>query len=194
MGRRHVTALRASGFDVVGICDNNPEALTSAGEALSIPTHAQFVKPEQLRRLQPDCVVVATTAPSHCQLTCLAADAGVRYILCEKPMAVSLAECDTMIEVADHAGATLAINHQMRFMERFLETLRIVRSENLGAGSMTVVAGNFGLGLTDALFRGIPHDKLNARAKSPLGCRLFACRTRADARSRSRRHGPREHR
>jgi predicted dehydrogenase len=148
MGRRHVAALRAGGFDVVGICDNNPNVLTSAGEVLSIPTHAQFVKPEQLLRLQPDCVVVATTAPSHCQLTCLAANAGVRYILCEKPMATSLAECDTMIELADHAGAKLAINHQMRFMERFLEPLRIVRSEHFGGlGSMTVVAGNFGLAM-----------------------------------------------
>ncbi len=148
MGRRHVAALRAGGFDVVGIADTDPEALTSAGAALSMPRHAQFVKPEQLLTLQPDCVVIATTAPSHCQLTCLAADAGVRYILCEKPMAVSLAECDTMIEVAAHAGATLAINHQMRFMERFLEPLRIVKSEDFGGlGSMTVVAGNFGLAM-----------------------------------------------
>jgi len=136
------------GFDVVGICDKNPNVLAAVGHDLSIPAEMQFVEPEFLLRLQPDCVVVATTAPSHCELTCRAAEAGARFILCEKPMAVSLAECDMMIEVAELSSATLAINHQMRFMERFIEPLRIVQSEGFGGlASMVVVAGNFGLAM-----------------------------------------------
>ena len=39
-----------------------------------------------LARTRPDCVVVATTAPTHAQYTSAAAEAGVQLILCEKPM------------------------------------------------------------------------------------------------------------
>ena len=83
---------------------------------------------------------------SHCAYTSLAAEAGARYILCEKPMGVSLAECDRMMEVCSRHGTRLAVNHQMRFMEQYTASKRIVQSEAFGGlSSVTVVAGNFGM-------------------------------------------------
>jgi predicted dehydrogenase len=97
---------------------------------------------------RPECVIVATTADSHCALTCRAAERGARYILVEKPMAVSLAECDRMIEVCERHGAKLAVNHQMRFMEQYTEPKRLSATDAYGGlTSMTVVAGNFGFAM-----------------------------------------------
>jgi predicted dehydrogenase len=63
-------------------------------------------------------------------------------------MAVSLAECDKMLEVCAHYGTELAVNHQMRFMEQYTEPKRLVHSEAFGGlSSVTVVAGNFGMAM-----------------------------------------------
>ena len=63
-------------------------------------------------------------------------------------MAVSLAECDRMIDMCARHGSKLAVNHQMRFMEQYREPKRIVQSEEFGGlSSITVIAGNFGVAM-----------------------------------------------
>ena len=150
MGRRHVQVIRDLGLELVGVCDQSTEALALTGEEHGVPVEQQFTDASALlEHTNPECVIVATTAPSHCPLTCLAAEMGARYILCEKPMAVSLAECDRMIEVCKQNSVKLAINHQMRFMQLYTEPKRIVQSEAFGGlCSVTVVAGNFGMAMT----------------------------------------------
>jgi len=131
------------------MCDPNPEALGQAAKEFRISPEYQFTEFGTLmKKAKPECVIVATTAPTHSSSTCQAAEAGAKYILCEKPMAVSLAECDRMIEVCKRRGARLAINHQMRFMEQYTEPKRVVQSKAFGGlTSVTVVAGNFGLAM-----------------------------------------------
>lgn len=147
MGRRHAEALRLAGLRVAGIYDKNPEALRAAVEHGHIPPDRCFADAgEMLAVARPQCVIVATTAPSHSFYTCLAAGAGARYILCEKPMAVSLRECDQMVEVCRAREVRLAVNHQMRFMDHYREAKRIVQGTEFGGlSSVTVVAGNMGM-------------------------------------------------
>ncbi len=149
MGRRHIQVARSLQFEVVGICDQNSEALRLAAQEYGLTDRQQFINlRDLLEQAQPECVVISTTAPTHCEFTCLAAESGVRYILCEKPMAVSLLQCQQMIEVCRANNVSLAINHQMRFMEQYLEPKRIVQSEAFGGlSSVTVVAGNFGMAM-----------------------------------------------
>lgn len=149
MGRRHVQAARTLGLEIVGVVDTSEEALQTTVREEGVATDRLFTGFEALlRTTRPECVIVATTAPTHCEYTCMAAEAGVKHILCEKPMAVSLAECDRMIETCDRHGARLAVNHPMRFMERYTEPKRIIRSEAFGGlSSVTVSAGNFGLAM-----------------------------------------------
>ncbi len=76
------------------------------------------------------------------------ARAGARFVLCEKPMATSLRDCDRMIEACGSRGTRLAVNHQMRFMPQYTEPKRIVESPAFGGlSSVTVVAGNLGLAM-----------------------------------------------
>jgi predicted dehydrogenase len=149
MGQRHLQVARDLSLEVAGICDQNPETLSLVGREQGIPAERQFTDVATLlEKTRPECVIIATTAPTHSSYTCLAAEAGARYILCEKPMAVSLAECDRMIDVCRHNNAKLAINHQMRFMEQYTEPKRILQGEDFGGlKSVTVVAGNFGMAM-----------------------------------------------
>jgi predicted dehydrogenase len=134
---------------VAGICDTSSDALAQAARDQGVSKDALFTDwREMFDRLAPECVIIATTAPSHCDLTCAASEAGARWVLCEKPMAISLSQCDRMIDVCRRHGTALAINHQMRFMEQYTVPKEIIDSPEFGElRSVTVVAGNFGLSM-----------------------------------------------
>jgi len=149
MGRRHAEAAQHLGLHLAAISDIREEALAETGDKFGIPKEGRFTTVEELlARTRPECVIVATTAPAHSPYVCLAAKAGVRFVLCEKPMAVSLQQCDEMLDVCHAHGVRLAINHQMRFMPHYQEAHRIVESEEFGGlTSGAVVGGNCGLAM-----------------------------------------------
>src|SRR5262249_5640589 len=94
-----------------------------------------------------------TTADSHCHYVRLAATSGANYILCEKPMACSIQDCEEMVAVCESKGAKLAINHPMRYMPSYTLPKRIVQSEDFGGLlSMTVIGGNFGMAMNGTHF------------------------------------------
>lgn len=149
MGQRHIQVARDLELELVGICDQNPETLFAVGNEYGLAPERQFTDVAALlQQTQPECVIIATTAPTHSSYTCLAAEAGARYILCEKPMATSLADCERMIDACRRNNTKLAINHQMRFMEQYTEPKRILQGADFGGlKSVTVVAGNFGMAM-----------------------------------------------
>ncbi|MSS71574.1 MAG: Gfo/Idh/MocA family oxidoreductase [Candidatus Latescibacteria bacterium] len=61
----------------------------------------------------------------------IAAKAG-KHILVEKPMAVSLQECDHMIAAAEAAKVTLMVGQVLRFREVNREARRLIRSGAIG--------------------------------------------------------------
>jgi predicted dehydrogenase len=147
MGLRHLQVLRDLGLEIAAAADVQEQARVKAATELGLPSAAMFADArEMLARVGPELVIVATTAPSHADLVCQAAESGARAILCEKPMAVSLAQCDRMIEACAASGTRLAVNHQMRFMEQYTKPKAIVNLPSFGGlSSVTVVAGNFGI-------------------------------------------------
>ena len=149
MGRRHLQVAKNLNFDIEGLFDPMPDSVRLAQEEQRLPSSAIFGSVEQmLNEIKPQAIVIASTAPSHCEYVVQAAKAGVRYILCEKPMATSIEECNQMIEVCAEHGAHLAINHQMRFMEQYTEVKELAQSDAMGGlRSITVAGSNFGLAM-----------------------------------------------
>ncbi len=62
----------------------------------------------------PDVVAICTPHDLHEPMTRAAARAGV-HVLCEKPMARNVGECDAMIAACAQAGVTLGVTFQGRF-------------------------------------------------------------------------------
>ena len=60
-----------------------------------------------------DAVYIGTTNDLHAERTIAAARAG-KHVLCEKPLAMTLAEAEAMIEACSEAGVVLATNHHLR--------------------------------------------------------------------------------
>lgn len=148
MGRRHMEVVRGLDLDLIGIADLSQDNLSAAGDALGLVSDRCFVDAARLFDLKPELVVIATTAPSHLPYVVNAAKAGARFILCEKPMATSLADCDTMLAACAQTGTKLAVNHQMRFMDQYRITRDLVLSDAIGGlSSVTVIGGNFGMAM-----------------------------------------------
>jgi len=149
MGRRHLRVAKNLGFDIVGVFDPLPESIRLAKEEEGISDDIVFDSVEaMLMAPKPEAIVIASTAPSHCKYVREAAKSGVRYILCEKPMAISIDECNQMIAACTEHGASLAINHQMQFMEQYTRVKHLINSPEMGElRSITVAGSNFGLAM-----------------------------------------------
>ena len=104
----------------------------------------------RIRRLprQVDAVYIALPNSMHAEYTIRAARAGV-HVLCEKPMAVTVEECDAMIDACRRHRVKLMIAYRLHFEEINLGVIDLVRKGRIGAPkffnssfSLTVRAGN----------------------------------------------------
>jgi hypothetical protein len=62
----------------------------------------------------------------------MVAEAGVPRIFCEKPMATSLTDCGTMINVCERHGVRLALNHARRWSPRWRAVRDLLASGRVG--------------------------------------------------------------
>jgi predicted dehydrogenase len=149
MGLRHFQVLKDLKLDVVGAFDLQDAAREKARADFGLQPSVLFTDARAMfERTKPELAVIATTAPSHPELVYLAVQNGAKAILCEKPMATSLADCDRMIDACAKSGTRLAINHQMRFMEQYTAAKEIVQDESFGGlSSVMVTVGNFGMAM-----------------------------------------------
>lgn len=60
-----------------------------------------------------DAVIVALTNDQHCEAAIAAFEAG-KHVLCEKPLGLTIAECDRVIAASQDAGRVLQVGHEMR--------------------------------------------------------------------------------
>ena len=139
MSKSHLPALfEVPEIDVVAICDIDEERLNAIGDLFGVENryidyHAM------LAAEKPDIVAIATQGPQHCAATVAAAEHGA-HVLCEKPMALDLAEADRMIDACERAGVKLAINHQATVRPSLKRMRDMI--ENGDIGDVILVRGN----------------------------------------------------
>lgn len=78
-----------------------------------------------------DIVYVVTPNALHPQHVIAAAWAG-KHVICEKPMANSVADCDAMIRACRVAGVKLSIGYRLHFEPRHQEMMRLARDPGFG--------------------------------------------------------------
>jgi predicted dehydrogenase len=85
----------------------------------------------ELVRMDLDFVLVTSTNKAHADHVLIAADAG-RHIFCEKPIALTLADADRMIEAAEVAGVVTVVNYSMRYIDAYLKIKELVDTGQMG--------------------------------------------------------------
>jgi myo-inositol 2-dehydrogenase/D-chiro-inositol 1-dehydrogenase len=78
-----------------------------------------------------EAVVIAAPARTHADLVIAAAFAG-KHVFCEKPMAVSLADADRVIDVVGSTGVVLQVGFNRRFAADWRATRALLDDGTLG--------------------------------------------------------------
>ncbi|MDO4324556.1 MAG: Gfo/Idh/MocA family oxidoreductase [bacterium] len=86
---------------------------------------------EILTREDIDLVSVCLPPELHCEIACQLLMAG-KHVLCEKPMAPTLEECDRMLEAEKIGGGKLSVVAQNRFKPDIMKTKKFLDSGVLG--------------------------------------------------------------
>jgi 1,5-anhydro-D-fructose reductase (1,5-anhydro-D-mannitol-forming) len=97
---------------VTAIYSHSPERAAGLANRHAIPTvHHELAS--LLADPQVDVIYISSTNEKHMAQTCAAAGAG-KHILCEKPLALTLADAQQMVETCRAAGVVLGTNHHLR--------------------------------------------------------------------------------
>jgi phthalate 4,5-cis-dihydrodiol dehydrogenase len=84
-----------------------------------------------LARADLGAVLIASPNNFHAAHTLAAAAAG-KHVFCEKPMALSVADCDAMIAACERDGVKLMVGHSMRLAPPLRKLREVVESGELG--------------------------------------------------------------
>jgi phthalate 4,5-cis-dihydrodiol dehydrogenase len=120
---------KAAGIRLTAVCD--PLAEVREPVAQRYGAHAVADVEALLALNDVDAVYVATPTDLHAQHVIAAAEAG-KHVLCEKPMATSLAQAQAMIDAADRAGVTFNVGHSHSYDEPYRAMRELVASGELG--------------------------------------------------------------
>lgn len=122
---------RAGVIDTVALVDPNPERTAHVGKTLSTARQYQDLQ-AMLADRTLDLAIVAAPHRFHADLTIACLERGIP-VLCEKPMALTVADCDRMVKAADEAGCVLAVGHFRRFFPSTKMVKDILDAGLLGA-------------------------------------------------------------
>ena len=86
---------------------------------------------ELLKDEEIDAVIIVTPTKYHCEIAVEAARAG-KHILCEKPMAMTVEECEIMEEAAARYHVKLQVAFMRRFDSAFMEARSVVDAGDIG--------------------------------------------------------------
>jgi UDP-N-acetyl-2-amino-2-deoxyglucuronate dehydrogenase len=88
---------------------------------------------ELIEREKLDLISVVTSDHRHADIVVDAANAGVKGIFCEKPIATTLADADRMIAAVEKNGAKMIVNHTRRWFPDYVRARELIRSGRLGS-------------------------------------------------------------
>lgn len=87
---------------------------------------------ELLAREEIDILSVCTPDDRHAEIVIAAAERGVPAILCEKPLATSLADADRMIAAIERHGTVVSVEHTRRWDPFFHRVKEIIAAGLIG--------------------------------------------------------------
>jgi predicted dehydrogenase len=144
MGWIHYLAYqKLRGVKLAAICTRNQKRLAGdwrgiqgnfgpPGEEVDLKGVAKYSELEQLLADDSiDAVDLCLPPHLHASAATQALNAG-KHVFVEKPMALTTAECDRMVQAAKKAGKQVLVGHVLPFFPEFAAALKLVRSGKYG--------------------------------------------------------------
>ncbi|MCD6328644.1 Gfo/Idh/MocA family oxidoreductase [bacterium] len=134
---RHKPCSHAGAFaacpdtEVTCACDIDPDKLKQFREDWGVERLYLDYR-ELLAKERPQIISVASWTSTHKDIVVEAANCGVKVILCEKPISLSLARADVMIQECRNNKVALLVNHERRWDQRFLAAKQLIDDGEIG--------------------------------------------------------------
>jgi len=164
IGPAHVEALRRLGIQVVGLSESSVERAQAKVEELRLEkAYASF----EAMAADPQLDVIHITSPNHLHFShAKAALLAGKHVVCEKPLAMNMAESAELVKIAQECKLVNAVNFNIRFYPLALQARSMVQSDEIG--EVFIVRGSY---LQDWLL--LPTD-WNWRLEPDLGGEMRA--------------------
>lgn len=133
-GRHIPTFLKLSEqVEITAVSDVNIDRAKEVAEKFNIKN--VYANYEELIA-EVDAVTICTPNKFHAEIAVAALGAGV-HVLCEKPMANTVDECQQMIDAANTTGAILSIAYHYRFMKNAQAAKKMMLADEIGTPLVT---------------------------------------------------------
>jgi predicted dehydrogenase len=141
------------GVEIAAVADIRQEAARDLAQAVGAGDAGIYADADSLlaaHGTNVDAVSICLPTSLHRSVAEAALAAG-KHVLCEKPMALSVADCDAMIAAAEKAGTVFTVGQVVRFFPEYANAKRLVESGAVGAPASvrTRRGGDFPLRSTD---------------------------------------------
>ena len=130
IAQTHFGAIReVDGVALVAVCDTIEQRARDAGDENGVPWFTSY--PKMLADVECDAVTICTPSGLHPSHGILAAKAG-KHVICEKPMAITLAAADELVHACDDHGVHLFVVKQNRLNPAVQLVKRALDKERFG--------------------------------------------------------------
>lgn len=129
----HLEAAKANGLEIAAICDLLPEAMDEKATAHALPDRCErFLDYEEmLAVIEPELVAICTESGKHAEQAIACMRAGA-HVIVEKPLALSIQDCDAIIEAERETGKFACACHQNRFNKSIQEIRKAMDQGRFG--------------------------------------------------------------
>jgi predicted dehydrogenase len=129
---------------ITGLVSGHPEKAAKFADMYGVP-RSSIYNYEDFDRIREnkdiDATYIGLPNAMHKEFTIRSAQAG-KHVLCEKPMAISSAECRDMIDACRQAKVRLMIAYRIHYDPTHLKAIELIRQGRIG--QVQFCAGNFG--------------------------------------------------
>jgi scyllo-inositol 2-dehydrogenase (NADP+) len=130
MGRHHLNEMARAGMTPRAVAEIDPARLDVAKTDFpGIETYSSVAA--MLKRSDVNLLAIITPHNTHARLALQCLNAG-RHVVCEKPLAITTAECDAMISAARKNKAVLSTYHNRHWDGLIMEAVKRVGGGALG--------------------------------------------------------------
>ena len=142
---------------LTALVSSDPKKLKVLGQRHRVKNLYSYDQYEEcLRSGEIDAIYIALPNEQHREYAERAAAAGI-HVLCEKPMAITPDDCESMIRATDSARVKLMIAYRLHFEAANLRAIELVRSGKLG--EPRIFSSTFSIPVTARGIRLAPHSQ-----------------------------------
>src|SRR5262245_6503161 len=134
VGKAHAKGYMGNhGADLVALCDMDEKRLNELGAQYGVPPESRYTDYKRmLTDAKLDLVSVCLPNYLHAEVSIAALDAGI-HVLCEKPMAPTVAQAQEMIAATGRNNKMLMVTYNYRYREDSQWIGRLIAGGHLGS-------------------------------------------------------------